>query len=91
MSLKSLKPEGFNENMHSYARWTRPARIYAQGMGIKDAMVWLSIDGFQTAIGYGDPDAALAEAEEWAAHQLADLRLQVEAVKRWHKEKGSAT
>ena len=90
MSLKYLEPEGFNENMHSYARWTRPARIYVQGMGIKDAMVWLSIDGFQTAIGYGDPDEALAEAEAWAAHQLAQLRLQVEELKRRRKEKGGA-
>lgn len=90
MSLKSLEPEGFNEDMHSYARWTRPARMYAQGIGSKDATVWLSIDGFQTAIGYGDPDEALAEAEAWAAHQLADLRLQVEALKRWRKEKGGA-
>lgn len=90
MSLKHMEPEGFNEDMRNYARWTRPARMYAQGIGIKDAAMWLSIDGFQTAIGYGDPDAALAEAQEWAAHQLADLRLQVEEIKRWRKEKGGS-
>lgn len=82
MALKDLEPEGFNDTMRAYARMTRQARMYVQGFALSECGVWLGVDGVQTIIGYGDPDTALAEAEEWAEQQLVEIRRQIADRKR---------
>jgi hypothetical protein len=82
MSLKDMEPEGFDDAMRWYAHVTRPGRMYVQGFALRECGVWLSVDGVQTMIGFGDHDAALAEAEAWAAEQLAKVRQQIEDRKR---------
>ena len=80
MSLESLKPEGWDESMRIYSQWARPATMYVQGF-FDSVGVWLSIEGFQTLIGHGLPDEALAEAEAWMAEQLESVRKQIAARK----------
>lgn len=82
MALKDMEPAGFDDGMRAYALWTRPGRMYVQGFALRDCGVWLSVDGVQTMIGYGDPDTALAEAEAWAAEQLAKIRQEIEERKK---------
>lgn len=82
MALKDMAPEGFDDSMRWYAHVTRPGRMYVQGFALRECCVWLSVDGVQTMIGLGEPDEALAEAEAWAAEQLAKIRQQIEDRKR---------
>ena len=82
MALKDIAPEGFDDSMRAYALMTRPGRMYVQGFALRECGVWLVVDGVNTMIGYGDPDTALAEAEAWAAEQLAKVRQQIEDRKR---------
>jgi hypothetical protein len=79
MSMRELAPKGFDDWMRAYALMTRPGRMYVQGFALSDCGVWLSVDGVKTLIGYGAPDVALAEAEEWAEKQLAEVRRQIAA------------
>lgn len=82
MALKDMAPEGFDDSMRWYAHATRDGRMYVQGFELRECGVWLSVDGVQTLIGFGEPDEALAEAEAWAAEQLAKIRQQIEERKR---------
>ena len=82
MALKDMAPEGFDDRMRWYAHVTRDGRMYVQGFALRECGVWLSVDGVQTLIGFGEPDEALAEAEAWAAEQLAKIRQQIEERKR---------
>ena len=82
MALKDMAPEGFDDHMRWYAHVTRDGRMYVQGFALRECGVWLSVDGVQTLIGFGEPDDALAEAEAWATEQLAKIRQQIEERKR---------
>ena len=82
MALKDMAPEGFDDRMRWYAHVTRDGRMYVQGFALRECGVWLSVDGVQTLIGFGEPDEALAAAEAWAAEQLAKIRQQIEERKR---------
>jgi len=82
MSLKDMEPDGFSDAHRWYAHVTREGWMYVQGFALRECAVWLSVDGVQTMIGYGDPDTALAEAEAWAAAQLEKVRKQIENRKR---------
>jgi len=82
MSLKAMKPDGFDDAMRWYAHVTRPGRMYVQGFALRECGVWLSVDGVQTMIGFGEPDIALSEAEAWAAEQLEKVREQIAEWKR---------
>lgn len=82
MALKDIEPEGFDESMRAYALMTRPCVMYTQRFALRECAVWISVDGVQTMIGYGDPDTALAEAQAWADGQLAKVRQQIAERKR---------
>jgi hypothetical protein len=82
MALSEIAPEGFDDGMRAYALMTRPGRLYVQGFAPRECGVWLSVDGVQTLIGFGEPDDALAEAEAWAKEQLEKVRRQIEDRKR---------
>lgn len=86
MSIKDLEPEGFIDAFRTYARITNPADMYVQGMDHTHVAVWLRIrGGTDTMIGYGDPDEALSEAEEWAKAQLQQVRKSIEERKKASK------
>ncbi|WP_288094426.1 hypothetical protein [Thiomonas sp.] len=82
MALKDIEPEGFDDGMRAYALMTRPGRMYTQGFALRECGVWLSVDGTETMIGYGDPDTALAEAEAWVEERLAKVRREIAERKR---------
>jgi hypothetical protein len=82
MGIERPKPNGFDEHMRWFAHETREGKMYVQGLAQRECGVWLSVDGVQTLIGYGEPDEALKEVEAWAETQLLKVREQIEELKR---------
>jgi len=80
MPINDYKPDGYNENMATFARWARPARVYVQGGQPGDYMIWLDVDGIETILGIGQPNDAITEAlgrldelKQQATQRLAEL------------------
>lgn len=63
MALEDLRPDGFTEHMDTYARWSRRAKVYAQGMHHGEYAIWLTVaGGTEIMLGIGQPEDVLAEA-----------------------------
>lgn len=63
MSVQDMQPQGWDESFRFYASRSRPVRTYTQGSAAGgNVTIWLTIDGMQTAIGYGPPQDAVIEA-----------------------------
>lgn len=77
MAVSDLRPEGFSEEMAWYAKTSRSVRVYPQHFGSSVAL-WLDVDGTQTMIGYGTPDAAIAEARAALDALAESIRPKVE-------------
>ena len=75
MALEDLRPAGFTEAMQTFARWSRRAKVYAQGMWSGEYAIWLRIDGSaEIMLGIGQPEDVLLEA----LGRLDELKQQAE-------------